>query len=446
MPILDNLAKIPNSKDHIDVNDEVIETPIYEEPICPNPRCKRPLTEEDLQKPTFKCPYCGGLFNNPFYEFDEERDVAPIPDIKLKWVRGQERIKFSRPYLYLTIGERGGGKSSMLEVIAVRYAKIIDMLEANDAEALCWCKPQFKKVWRAIHGQDPRILILHGLTKKASCEWDTLPIDELKLSVFEQYDVIILCHVFFADDADYTNALYVITHCLWEERMYWKEVWFVLVREAANWLYARNRSMKDSAGSKDEFDKQIREARHKGLAIGVDAIRWTDIEKRIRDIAEYLFIKKTGRPGLPQEISWMYRIFQPQSIRNMKVDRYVLVTGKENVGEGRVEYPSWHKEEQEDILGELKIQVVDVDSEGIPENQKTYDTSDLEHSQIVEGYIELKSTQKVSEKVGRSSRTVYTQIADHNKDIERLGECMRCKRAKSKFNKDFVNIPKRKRN
>jgi hypothetical protein len=206
------------------------------------------------------------------------------------------------------------------------------------------------------------------------------------------------------------------------------------------------KTIKDDKMAKAEFIKLLRQARHAGIAIGCDVIRWTAIDKEGRDIADYTFIKKTGRPNLPDELRWLYKIIKANSLRKMKSDRFVLVTGEENVGDGKVDFAPWHKTEKENILKDLKIQIVNVNDEGIPEEQQTYDTSDLEHSHIIEGYKELKSMHKVAARVNRSSHTVHQHIESHNKDVNSLGECMRCKRAKNQCSHDLIEVPKRTRN
>lgn len=65
--------------------------------------------------------------------------IAP-PDIKVKWLRGPETIDFGRPNTYLVVGQRGTGKSSLLESIATRYPKVIDLFGSKDCESLAWCK------------------------------------------------------------------------------------------------------------------------------------------------------------------------------------------------------------------------------------------------------------------------------------------------------------------
>lgn len=418
------------------------EEPVVVKPFCP--RCKNLIPESELTKPVINCAYCRLIFNNPVFEFVEEGEVAKIPDIAVRWVRGQEWIKFTRPNLYLVLGARGAGKSSLLEVLAIRYPKIIDMLEANDGESLCWCKPQFAKVWKAIHGSEPRILLLTGQTKKVICKWDTLIVTELRLDTFEEYDIIILCHKFFADEPDYFDALFTIIHLLWEERTYWTEPYFLLIREAANWIYARLKTVKDDKMAKAEFVKQLNEARHKGLACGVDTIRFTNIDKAARDLAEYTFIKKPGRPNLPDELRWIWRYFGV-FIRKMKKDRFVLITQDENIGIGKFDGSSWHKEERENIFKDLEISVVDRETGEVSSNERTtkYSSPDLAHAKLIEAYKVGGSVYKAEEITGKNHQTVLNHVNVHNEAVRRYGICKKCEKAECAFAKEILTKDKR---
>jgi hypothetical protein len=106
------------------------------------------------------------------------------------------------------------------------------------------------------------------------------------------------------------------------------------------------------------------------------------------------------------------------------------------VGFGRFEYPSWHKEEKEDILKSTNIEVKRADH-AMPDDRR-YGVGDFEHSEIIEKYMELKSEGKTAVALGRSSRTIHVHIQKHNLAIEKIGECSKCHHSKSPFSKDSI--------
>ncbi len=387
------------------------------------------------------CPKCG-LYINRFENIQLEPELfAPLPDIKLLWVRFQEYLPFAtKAKAWLALGIRDSGKSSLLECLAIRYPKIIDLYGASDMEALCWCKPEFEKVWRAIHGEAPRILLVTGKTKEVASKFFTCTIDEMNLNKFEEYDVITTCHQFFESEEQYFQALAEMVNILWTQRHYWKKPWFVLVREASNWLYSRAKVVKNDQFAKAEFIKAFRESRHHGLTMACDTLRWTAIDKEIRDIADYVLVKRLGSTGLPDDLRWMYRYFKPYSMMRMKADTAVISTAKGALGALFFDYPRWHKQEHENILKICNIEIKTV-SKAVPDN-RNYNTGNFEHAEIIDYYLKTYSMGKTATHTARAHKTVQNHIHNHNIQVNKLGKCQKCWNAKSKNAKTFIKIPR----
>ena len=403
--------------------------------------CNTSLPLSDLENmPIIRCPYCGAFNNNPkVIEVDPNFDK--IPDIKLRWVRFQERICFStKCLLFLALGIKGAGKSSLLEVLAVRYSKIIDLYGSSDMESLSWCKPEFAKVWRTIHGCEPNILLVTGKTKEVSCRWDTCHIADLTLKLIEEHDVITTVEPFFAQEGEYYEALAKIVNILWKQRLFWKEPWYVLIREASNWLYSRSKVVKDDNFAKAEFLKAMREARHHGISVGADMLRWTSLDKEIRDLSDYVLIKNLGAVGLPQDLRWLYRYFKPYPMMQMKPNTFILSSAKGSVGFGVSDYPIWHKPEHENILKLCGIEIKGIESE-VPDD-RSYNAGAFEHHEIIQTYMETKSMPQTATNTARSYKTVWNHLADHNSAISHLGECKKCYNAKGGFSKILIQVPK----
>jgi len=230
---------------------------------------------------------------------------------------------------------RGSGKSSLLEVLAIRYPKIIDVFGSSDSEGLAFCKPEFEKLFIHLHGTPPDILLVTGKGVDVASKWHHVKVSDLKLSDFEAHDVIVTVHALYRTQTEYFSALQKITRLLWEKRTYWTEPWFFLVREAANWIYSRLKTVKDDKMAKADFIQALREARHHGIAVGVDTIRWTSLDKEVRDVSDYIFIKRVGAIGMPDDLRWMYRYVRPYSMMQSHPQNFMLCTGRGAVGYGR---------------------------------------------------------------------------------------------------------------
>ena len=350
-------------------------------------------------------------------------EIFITPKITIKWIRGPETIKYNRPNTYLVMGGRGSGKSSLLEAIGSRYPKVIDVFGSKDAECLSWCKPEspFKKV----------LFVIGRNMKVISKKYQTIQAEEITLKDFEENEVITTTYAFFNTIKEYFEALQKITTLLWEQRTYWNEPWFLLIREAANWIYARLQVVKDSDSAKADFIQMLREARHSGIAVGVDTIRWTNIDKEVRDIADHTFIKKVGAIGLPKDLRFIYRYVNPNSLMKLKQPNFILLTNEGNLGIGKFEYPQWHKEEKENIMFNLGIETQKL----CQEPEKGTNVSILEHAKIIETYNRNKSLRKTAAIVSREHHTVQKHVNLHNDTIKEVGYCLECRTAKCELDK-----------
>lgn len=350
-------------------------------------------------------------------------ETIAVPEIKVKWLRGPETIDFARPNTYLVVGQRGTGKSSLLESIATRYPKVIDLFGSKDSECLAWCKPE-----SPFHD----ILFIVGKGVTVVSQWPQVSIDELTLKDFEAHQVILTTHVFYSSSREYFSALQQITELLWEKRTSWTEPWIVLVREAANWVYSRLQIVKDSNLAKADFVQLLREARHSGLAVAVDTLRWTSLDKEVRDVADFFFMKRVGAIGLPKDLRFIYRYVQPFSMMKLDPEVFVMLTSQGNICIGKFDYPIWHKEEKENILHKINVQV---SYEG-RKLEQGLNVTVFEHSKIMETYIANKSMRKTAALLKRSSDTIFNTVKRHDENIESVGYCYECRTALSPLEKE----------
>lgn len=361
------------------------------------------------------------------------------PRIQIRNLKKDVRIPWNRPLTFLIMGTRlTGGKSSLGETCAVRYPKIFDIFGSTDNEGLAWCKPEYKAIFQAQYGREPRILLLHGEGIQVAATQDKRLFNKISLHLFDQYDIIIVCRGFYLTEDKYFKALAHLTQLLWDERNYYTEVWFVLIREAANWIYARMKVVRKETTAKADFIKALREAYHSGLAVCVDTIRWTNIDKEVRDLANVLFIKRLGNAGLPRDLWWLYKYSKyPDVFKELRPDVFYVIAEREAVGYGRFDYPPWHKERRENILKSTGIEIQRIGQK--PDVQK-YSVTDLKHARMIKKYFELGSVTKVGEDpdVQKASKTVAAHIHSHNEAIKTKEECPRCHNASCEYSKTIV--------
>jgi hypothetical protein len=200
------------------------------------------------------------------------------PRIKVKWQSGSEEIHIGRntkenreTVRILNLGIQGAGKSSLLEVFAVRFSKIIDLFGSSDGESLCWCKPEFTEFFKQKYGREPKILLVHGDNKKLACKFSTIHIDELKLNDIKEYDITTTTQLFHTDLQAYYSTLGKTIEIL-EKRLFWDEPWALTIREAGDWGRARTKVVNDDEGAKRDLIRFYRQNRHHGLAVLMDTL------------------------------------------------------------------------------------------------------------------------------------------------------------------------------
>lgn len=343
--------------------------------------------------------------------------------------RGVARPQYNRPATYLVMGNRGTGKSSLIEVIAERHSKIIDLYGSKDNENLCWCRKS---------SPIDDILLIHGENTIVDAPFDTKKTNELTLSDLENYEATVTCNAFFSSDKIKFSSLEHVTNCI-EQRTEWKEgnLMFMAFRETMDLLYSK---MSQGEGEKDAKANLLyfmRQLRHFGVSVGADMLRWTGIDKEMRDLSEYIIFKKLGWKGLPSDISFVFRYVEPVVFRYMKFDQCVMLQENGNIAVGKYGLPKYHKEEGVDLLKEIGITV-----EHGEEVIETSDTrvGDKEHAECIRQYVATESMARAGDILGRSKSTISDHVRYHNNQVVKDGACDRCKRADSEHATTVVYV------
>lgn len=385
------------------------------------------------------------IIRRPVLPEPEEVVKRPNPKIFIdKWKRFPQKLDFTRPNKYVIQGMPEGGKSALVETVASKYddyskrgvAKIIDLFASRDNEGLSWLRHQ---------QHQKNALLIHGDSVKLSCEWKTKKISELKLYDIMKYDTVISSPAFYSDLREEWQSLDKVNKMLWR-RTHWDEVWFLCIREGTSLLYSRLGLGENQSQAKASFVYALKEFRHCGMALGIDIIRYYGLDTEVRALADYLFVKAQGIEGLANDLSWMYGYYDLfVDFMQMPPWCFVVATKKGGLGNGRYQYPYWHKEERESMLDIFNIQIEY--SDGVNYGDKGYaPVSDFEHGSIVRirvycrtksgmmgmGKIAKGGTFKIGteklEMKKRSPKTIQEEIHQHNADIEAKGQCRICSR------------------
>ena len=350
--------------------------------------------------------------------------------MRVVWVRYNEQIKFNKPSTWFVLGLRGSGKSSFLEHVGEGYLSeghaLLDLFGSRDGEGLAWLRSPYVK--------DKRILLLKGENVDVDCSFPVKQADQLTLYDLENFDIIVSASpLYLSIDQEFYFAAR-ITDLLYK-RLHWRRLGYLIVREAANFYYSRLKVCENQAFAKSQMVYLIREARHCGIALGLDSIRYYAIDVDMRSLADYLVLKSQGVLGLADDLKWLYSFFNPSVVRNMAPEHFIILTRTGALGLGEFPYPSWHKLEKENILASVGVKVEYGEMPKQAEYKGTFKTlSDQEHAELIRLYVEEGlSTVRIAEKLGRSSRTPVLHINRHDEAVKRSGFCPMCRRVQGKY-------------
>lgn len=353
--------------------------------------------------------------------------------MKILWTRLSDNITFRRPSTWFCLGLRGEAKSSFLEHVGSQYLErgsvVFDLFASRDGENLAWLRSPYAK--------EKKILLLKGENVDVKASFPVKQVDALTLNDVESYDIIISASPLYLNiDQEYFSAGR-ITDLLYR-RLHYKRLVYLAIREASNFYYSRLKVSDNQVAAKASMIYLLREARHVGLALGLDSLRFYAIDIDVRNLSDWLILKSQGVQGLAKDLEWLYSFFDPATIRRMPKENFVIISKSGALGIGEFPYHTWHKEEKENILDSVGVAVEygEVLEEGQNRGSRGTTIGDREHSEIIEMYISGLSMNKIYKQTGRSTKSISDHIHAHNEGVERSGFCPSCKRAQSRHERD----------
>lgn len=355
----------------------------------------------------------------------------------IKWIRGKERITFNRPHTWFNLGVRGSGKSSQLECIGEGYLEnghtILDLFGSRDGENLAWLRSKW--------AEDKKILLVHGDGVVVKSSHDVKNVKDVKLKDFISYDILISAAPLYANIDQQFFETNKLTDLLYR-RFTWNKLVYCIVREASNLYYSRLKVSDTQHMAKAGFIYMLREARHMGVSLGLDTLRFYAVDIDIRSLADYTILKSQGVHGLSRDLYFLYSFFEPSKVRNMKPEEFIILTRKGWIGYGVFPYPEWHKEERENIIKAvgLNIDYLKPSTAKEGEFRGKYSTiSDVKHVEIIQLHVEGLGAEKIAEKLDiGSSATPIRHFRYHNRSVRDNGYCPRCRRAEGDYEKDII--------
>ena len=312
----------------------------------------------------------------------------------------------------------------MIEHIGEKYLerdhKILDLFGSRDGESLAWCRSPW--------AEDKKILLIHGDNTDVRASFKTKRVDQVSLRDFDDYDILISSSPLYSSPDEEFRQVDRLTNLVYG-RLSWKKIIYMIVREASNLYYSRLKVSRNQMIAKSEMIYLIREARHMGMAMGLDTLKFTSIDLDVRVVIDYLFLKSQGLLGLPSDLDWLYGYFNPPIVSNMPLPNFLVLSKDSSIGFGSFPEVPWHKQEKEHIMSKLGIKAEHGEPLKEAQDRGTFLTiSDKEHVQLIDDYCLGDSMKTLSKKMGRSTGTISVHVHSHDEAVERSGFCPRCSR------------------
>jgi len=305
-------------------------------------------------------------------------------------------------------GIRGGGKTGLLMNLAAHWGKIIGLYGSLDDEILALLRAS---KW-AKHLE--KGLILGPSTTSVTSSWSYKNYEDLTFADIESHDVIVLPQKIHSNPNSFSLACEHVSSFLLR-RPYVSDYWFMMIPEAANIMWARQslkRAKLDQA--KAYLVWLLRQLRHVGVSIGMDSQYLLALDKEVRNISDYTFLKNLGAFSLPNEIDWIYGYAHPPGLRALYPNEFVALDKFGGVYTGWFRLPPWHKTPNENIYESLGIKYDFGDPEMRQfEMPKTQEEDIALHTEIIKAYMEVKNIKGTARKTSHDRDTVRTHVEKH---------------------------------
>ena len=351
--------------------------------------------------------------------------------MEIFWLRGNDYISYNRPHTWFVLGRRGSGKSTFLELQGEYYLeqghKIFDLFGSRDGEGLAWLRNP-----KVSHNE---ICLVHSdSTEVSKAPCDSIKVGKLTLDDFENYRILISSSPLYLSPDDEFFQVNRITDLLYR-RLSWSKLIYAIVREAANLYYSRLKVAENQTIAKSQMTYLVREARHMGISLALDTLKFTSIDIDIRATIDYMIFKAQGIMNIPRDLYFMFNILDPAQMRRYKANEFAILTNQRDLGIGVFPELAWHKQEKEHILKQVGVEVEYGEQVEYGENKGTFQTlGDYEHSELVRDYVEGRGGMvAIAEAYGISPATVHNHVKKHNKELEQQGECSLCRRVESEY-------------
>ncbi|MGB9672340.1 MAG: hypothetical protein ACPLZY_04260, partial [Candidatus Norongarragalinales archaeon] len=358
--------------------------------------------------------------------------------MKIKWLRLSEDIDFNNNTIWFVVGARNTGKSTLLEHLGLQYLQngysIFDLFGSRDGEGLAWL--------RAPEAEDKKILLLKNENtflkfKREKQNVDFLNWKEFNVKVLEDYDIVISASLLYNSVEEEFHAVNFYIDQIYRNPVRSRKT-FLIIREAANLLYARMKLNQNIQSSKGEMAYLVRESRHCNLSLGFDTQKRESVDAEIRSVVDYFLFTAQGSESLPKPLWFLYKYIKPPSLNTLPKGSFAILSRRGAIGIGAFAYHNWHKDDKENITAELGLEIQRPEAAPLEEKPKiqileptnsTDEEKEKVHAEVCRLFAEGENLTQIALRFGKTYNNWSKRvIISHNKAVSRNGFCAACRK------------------
>lgn len=340
-----------------------------------------------------------------------------------------EVFDFTLPKTWWEFGKKKSGKSTFIEWILLNVILFggvgLDIFSSDDNEALGWLRSLWANSWKIL-------LVIGDMVDLAFQDESRYPnvkvmhVKEFHVSTIDEFDLIITVPSFYINRSEMYLALSHIVE-LFRSRASrgWEKVCMMGVREARELMNSRWEA--GAANNQQEAEKDFininGQAEHNGGGLALDSLRPMSITIQVRDLADYVVMKRLGRLQVPEELDYMFRFVSWKYARKMPIKDFIVYTDTDDIFYGDCDPIDWHVKRGENMLRNLGIWITAKPQSEVKQEKKQSPGKDefmQNHLKIIPLTKEVNpetekifSLQEIASKLGLNRGTVVTHLSRH---------------------------------
>ncbi len=290
----------------------------------------------------------------------------------------------------------------------------LDLFSSDDNEALGWLR-MIGFAFKTLFVCGDSVDLVFDSTRYPTVSW--MHVSDFDVKTIDAYQLIIVVPAFFSNRNEMYHTLSrIIDLFTTRARIGWKKTAMVGVRESMELLNSRwiGAGLKDRTAAEQDFIRINAQAEHNGGGLAIDSLRPMSIVNHVRELADYVVIKRLGRIKVPPELEYVFKFVRWKWARRMPLKDFIVYTDSDDIFYGDCDPFDWHVKRGEAMLTNMGIGIVINEKKSTEKKEKSRSDEYMEnHRKIMAEYEQDPNESHVASKLGMNRGTVIRHVSDH---------------------------------